>query len=49
MILTFMILDLLLGDPTEAKNELKWRPEISFDKLVEKMVLFDIENAKTKT
>ena len=41
--------DLLLGDPTEAKKELNWKPEISFDKLVEKMVLFDIENAETKT
>ena len=42
-------IDLLLGDSTPAMKDLGWKPEISFDKLVEKMVLFDIENAKTKT
>ena len=41
-------IDLLLGDPSEAKRELHWKPEISFDKLVEKMVLYDIEREKKK-
>ena len=35
--------ELLLGDPSLAKQELGWDPKISFDKLVEKMVLYDIE------
>lgn len=30
--------DLLLGDSTPAREELKWKPEISFDNLVECMV-----------
>ena len=34
---------LLLGDPSLAKEELGWEPKISFDKLVEKMVQYDIE------
>ena len=41
-------IDLLWGDPTEAKKELGWEPKISFDTLVERMVRFDIENAKKK-
>lgn len=36
--------DLLLGNSTPARTELGWKPQISFDKLVEKMVRFDIEN-----
>jgi len=36
--------DLLLGDSTPARQELRWQPQISFDKLVEKMVRFDIDN-----
>jgi len=36
--------DLLLGDSTPARQELGWKPKISFDKLVEKMVKHDIEN-----
>ena len=38
--------EILLGDPSEIKKDLNWQPEISFDKLVERMVLFDIENEK---
>lgn len=38
--------DLLLGDSTPARQELDWKPEISFDKLVSKMVRFDIDNFK---
>jgi len=36
--------DLLLGDSTPARQELDWKPKISFDKLVEKMVRYDIDN-----
>jgi len=38
--------DLLLGDSTPARNELGWKPKISFDELVSRMVKFDIENHK---
>lgn len=34
--------DLLWGDSTPARTELGWKPEISFDKLVELMVSSDI-------
>ena len=37
-------IDLLLGNSTPAREELGWKPKISFDKLVEKMVNFDVEN-----
>ena len=30
----------LLGDPTKAKEKLGWEPEISFDELIEEMVLY---------
>jgi GDPmannose 4,6-dehydratase len=36
--------ELLLGDSSLARKELGWGPKISFDKLVERMVRFDIEN-----
>ena len=38
--------DLLLGDSSPAREELKWEPKISFDNLVSRMVKFDIENYK---
>ena len=34
-------LDLLIGDPTKANTLLGWKPKITFDKLVEKMVHHD--------
>ena len=37
--------DLLLGDPTKAKENLGWRPEVTFEKLVEKMTKYDFELA----
>ncbi len=40
--------DLLLGDPTEAREKLGWEQKISFDKLVKKMVEWDIEIEKRK-
>ena len=36
--------ELLLGDSTKAREELGWQPKISFDNLIEKMVISDIEN-----
>jgi len=30
----------LLGDPTKAKEKLGWEPKITFDQLVEDMVLY---------
>jgi len=34
--------DLLLGDPTKAKQKLGWVPEIRFEELVEMMVKYDL-------
>jgi len=34
--------DLLLGDPTDAKNKLKWLPDITFESLVKEMVENDL-------
>lgn len=36
--------ELLLGDSRRARNELGWKPKISFNNLIEKMVRSDIEN-----
>jgi GDPmannose 4,6-dehydratase len=36
--------DLLWGDSTPARKELGWNPKISFDKLVSRMVSYDIDN-----
>ena len=36
----------LLGDPTLAKNELGWIPEITLDEMVDEMISHDIELAK---
>jgi GDPmannose 4,6-dehydratase len=38
--------ELLLGDSTLARKELGWKPKISFDNLVERMVKYDIDNFK---
>jgi GDPmannose 4,6-dehydratase len=38
--------DLLLGDATKARSVLKWKPQISFDQLVEMMVNADLELAQ---
>jgi GDPmannose 4,6-dehydratase len=35
--------DLLLGDSTKARNELKWEPKTSFEHLVDKMVVNDLK------
>ena len=36
--------ELLLGNSNKARKELNWKPRVSFDALVEKMVKNDIEN-----
>ena len=36
----------LLGDPSLAKEELGWVPEITLDKMVEEMVTHDLDHAK---
>ena len=36
----------LLGDPSKAKEKLGWKPEITFDQLVEEMIAADLEEAK---
>ncbi|MEO8389136.1 GDP-mannose 4,6-dehydratase [Polaromonas sp.] len=36
----------LLGDPTKAKNDLGWIPEITLDEMVREMVAHDLENAR---
>jgi GDPmannose 4,6-dehydratase len=33
--------ELLLGDPSKAKKELGWKPEVTFEKLVEIMTRAD--------
>jgi GDPmannose 4,6-dehydratase len=38
--------DLLLGNSSEARNELNWKPKISFNELVKRMVKSDIQNYK---
>eukprot|EP01106_Pelomyxa_sp_JSP_P004534 TRINITY_DN1705_c0_g1_i2.p1 TRINITY_DN1705_c0_g1~~TRINITY_DN1705_c0_g1_i2.p1 ORF type:complete len:116 (-),score=28.39 TRINITY_DN1705_c0_g1_i2:173-520(-) len=39
--------DELLGDATKAKRVLGWEPITTFDALVEEMVAFDLQLAKT--
>ena len=41
--------ELLWGDPQEAKKQLGWRPKISFDDLVKRMVEYDFKDAQKKT
>lgn len=38
--------DMLLGDPTKAKNKLGWEPKVTFVELVDRMVMEDIKNAE---
>lgn len=38
--------DLLLGDPTKAKEKLGWEPRVTFQELVQMMVKADLEEAK---
>jgi len=38
--------DLLVGDPTKAKEKLGWKPETTFKQLIELMVDADMDNLK---
>ena len=38
--------DLLLGDSTPIRRELGWEPKVSFDKLVQKMVDYDLNEGR---
>lgn len=40
--------DLLLGDPTKAKQKLGWTPKYSFHDLVKEMVEFDFKNEQDR-
>jgi GDPmannose 4,6-dehydratase len=42
--------DLLIGDPTKAKEKLGWEPEVQFPELVKMMVANDlaVESAKLR-
>lgn len=40
--------DLLLGDPSKAKNELGWEPKVKFGELVKMMYESDFEREKNK-
>jgi GDPmannose 4,6-dehydratase len=35
--------DLLIGDPAKARQELGWEPEVSFEELIRMMVDADLE------
>jgi GDPmannose 4,6-dehydratase len=39
--------DLLIGDPTKANQQLGWKPAVSFPQLVEMMVKADLERLRT--
>jgi GDPmannose 4,6-dehydratase len=38
--------DVLLGDSTRAQKILGWKPKVSFDKLIDMMITYDLELAK---
>ena len=38
--------DLLIGDPTKAKEKLGWVPEISLEELIDEMMESDLKNVK---
>ncbi len=38
--------ELLIGDPTHAKKQLKWEPKVTFEELVEMMVDADMDELK---
>jgi len=40
--------DVLIGDFSKAKRELKWSPKVNFNQLVERMVTKDIEFESSK-
>ncbi len=38
--------ELLIGDPTKAREELGWQPQTTFESLVQRMVASDLEEAR---
>ncbi len=38
--------DMLLGDATKARDKLGWKPDVSFDQLVETMVRADMDRVR---
>jgi GDPmannose 4,6-dehydratase len=38
--------DLLIGDPSKAKKQLGWTPQITFEQMIDRMVKSDIEKLK---
>jgi GDPmannose 4,6-dehydratase len=40
--------DLLIGDPSKAKNKLNWQPKVTFEQLIEMMVQSDLEQLKSE-
>lgn len=38
--------DLLIGDPTKAEEELGWKPQVTFEQMIQMMVESDIERLK---
>ena len=40
--------DLLLGDPTRAKQKLQWEPKVTFDGLVDMMVDADMSSVESQ-
>jgi len=36
----------LLGNPTKAKQKLGWVPEVTFDQMIEEMIVHDLDQAK---
>jgi GDPmannose 4,6-dehydratase len=38
--------DMLVGDPTKARERLGWQPDVKFDGLVDMMVDADIETVQ---
>jgi GDPmannose 4,6-dehydratase len=40
--------DLLIGDPTKAKNKLGWEPKVTFQELVQRMVENDLRQESQK-
>ena len=39
----------LVADPTKAKQNLGWQPAVSFEGLIEKMVIKDMERLRAGT
>jgi GDPmannose 4,6-dehydratase len=40
--------DLLLGDPSKARRELKWKPEVTFENMIRMMVDSDLARIKSE-